>query len=219
MRKPATFLAAFLGGAFLVAGIALAADSGFLPDYSQLQSTKDANGNPVRTWINPKFNKTNYQKILIEKVSYYPEPKGSDQVSDQALSDIQAYMDTQLRTVALAGIPQTSDAGPGVARVKLAITAVDTSATALKPWQIIPAALVIQGAAAATGNRKRNAELHVESLITDSVSNEPLAMSVRAAKGVTVPNSRTQVTLETVKGQIDSWAKGVASLVEKTLHP
>jgi hypothetical protein len=220
MRKPATFLTAFVCGAWLLAaGIAWPADSGFLPDYAQLHDTKDANGNPLRTWISPKFNKTNYQRIFIERVAYYPEPRGSDQVSDEALRDIQNYMDNQLRTVALAGIPQTTEPGPGVARVKLAITAVDTSATALKPWQIIPAALVIQGAEAATGKRKRNAVLHIEALIADSVSNEPLAESVRAAKGVTVPDSRTQVTLDTVRGQIDSWARGVASLVGKTLHP
>ncbi len=202
----------------LCAGTAMAADSGFLPDYARLQQVKDLNGKPIRQWTSPKLTKANYQKILIEKVTFYPEPKGSDQVSDKTLSDIQQYMDSQLRTVGLARIPQVTEAGPGVLRVKVAITAVDTSATGLKPWQIIPVALVIQGAKAATGNRPENSNLAVEAIVTDSVTNEPLGMSVREAHGETLPNSRAQLTLDTVKPRIDAWAAGVASLVDKRIQ-
>ena len=203
---------------WVCAGIAMAADSGFLPDYSKLQQVKDLNGKPLRQWTSPKLTKANYQKILIEKVTFYPEPKGSDQVSDKTLSDIQQYMDAQLRTVGLARIPQVTEAGPGVLRVKVAITAVDTSATGLKPWQIIPVALVIQGAKAATGTRPENSNLAVEAIVTDSVTNEPLGMSVREAHGEVLPNSRAQLTLDTVKSRIDAWAAGVASLVDKRIQ-
>ena len=217
--KKAQFLVGMAGSAalLLAGGIALAADSGFLPDYSKLQQVKDLNGHSLRQWNSPNLNRANYQKILIEKVTYYPEPKGSDQVSDQTLSDIQQYMDTQLRTVGLKRIPQVTEAGPGVLRVKVAITAVDTSATGLKPWQIIPVALVIQGAKAATGNRPENSNLAVEALVTDSVTNEPLGMSVRAAQGAKLPNGHTQLTLDTVKSRIDDWAANVASLVDKKI--
>jgi hypothetical protein len=190
-----------------------AADSGFLPDYSKLVNVKDALGRPIRRWISPTFNKTNYQKVLIEPVTFYPAAKGSEQVSDQVLGEMQQYLDSQLRSVGLAGIPQTATPGPGVARVQVAITAADTRATDLKPWQLIPAALVIQGARAATGTRPVSANLAVEGMITDSVSNEPLAMAVRETHGVTVPDSRTQVTLATVTPSIDAWAQAVAVMV------
>jgi Protein of unknown function (DUF3313) len=218
--KSAKFRVALLCGAALLvaAGAVMAADSGFLPDYSQLQKVKDLNGNPIRQWISPNLTKANYQKILLEKVTFYPEPKGSDQVSDKTLSDIEGYLDWQLRTVGFAGLPMVSDPGPGVMRVKVAITAVDTSATGLKPWQIIPVALVMQGARAATGNRAENSNLAVEAIASDSVTGAPLAMSVREARGATLPNSKAQLTLETVKPAIDSWAKGVASLVQKRLE-
>ncbi|MBS0581245.1 MAG: DUF3313 domain-containing protein [Proteobacteria bacterium] len=206
------------GAALLLAGgIALAADSGFLPDYTKLQEVRDLNGHAIRQWNSPNLNRANYQKILIDKVTYYPAPKGSEQVSDQTLSDIQQYMDTQLRTVALKRIPQVTEPGPGVLRVKVAITAVDTSATGLKPWQIIPVALVIQGAKAATGNRPENSNLAVEALVTDSVSDEPLGMSVRAAHGAKLPNGHTQLTLDTVKSRIDDWAANIASLVDQKI--
>jgi hypothetical protein len=217
--KTAKILAGLACGASLLvaAGLVMAADSGFLPDYSKLQQVKDSNGKPLRQWISPKLSKANYQKMLIEQVAYYPEPKGSDQVSDQTLKDIQQYMDAQLRAVGLARVPQVTEPGPGVLRVKVAITAVDTSATGLKPWQIIPVALVIQGAKAATGHRPENSNLAVEAIVTDSVTGEPLGMSVREAHGVTLPNSRAQLTLETVKPRIDAWAAGVASLVDKRI--
>lgn len=190
-----------------------AADSGFLPDYSKLENVKDALGRPVRRWVSPSFNKTRYQKVLIEKVTFYPEAKGSDQISDQALAEMQQYLDSQLRSVGLAGIPQTASPGPGVARVQVAITAVDTRAAELKPWQLIPSALVIQGARAATGTRPVSANLAVEGMITDSVSNEPLAMVVRETHGVTVADSHTPVTLATLKPSIDAWAQSVAVMV------
>jgi hypothetical protein len=201
----------------LTTGIAAAANSGFLPDYSRLEPATDDNGKKLERWVSPSFTKVNYQKILIEPVAFYPAPKGSEQVSDQALADIQGYLDSQLRTVGLVAIPQVSAAGPGVARVRVGITAVATSATGLKPWQIIPIALVAQGAKAATGRRAKDAELAVEALITDSVSNEPLAMVVRKAEGVTLPDSKTQLTLDTVRATIDRWAANVAEQVQQRI--
>jgi hypothetical protein len=226
MEKPMTTTKNARLHLVLVCGICLcaaarlvtAADSGFLPDYSQLQKVRDLKGNPIRQWLSPKLTKANYHKVLLEKVTFFPEPRGTNQVSDKTLGDIQAYLDSQLRTVGLAGLPLVDEAGPGVVRIKVAITAVDTSATGLKPWQIIPVALVSQGVRAATGNRAENSNLAVEAIVSDSVSGEPLAMSVRDAHGATLPNDRAQLTLETVRPAIDSWAKGVASLVQRRLE-
>jgi hypothetical protein len=218
MKKALSFLGVICSVSLLTAGAARAADSGFLPDYSKLENTKDSNGVPVRRWLSPKLTKANYQKVIIDKVVFYPEPQASDQVSDQTLKDIQNYVDTQLRTVALDKVPQVTDPGPGVLRLKLAITAVDTSAAPLKPWQIIPVALVIQGAEAASGHRTRDADLSIESLVTDSVTNEVLGENVRGTKGVTLPNSQAQLTLDVVKSRIDEWAASSAQLVQQKLE-
>lgn len=218
MNKALSFLGALCAVTVMVAGAAQAADSGFLPDYSKLKDTKDANGVPIRQWTSDKLTKANYQKIMVDKVVFYPEPKASDQVSDQTLQDIQNYLDTQLRTVALDKVPQVTAPGPGVLRLKVAITAVDTSAAGLKPWQLIPIALVIQGAEAASGERKRDADLRVEAVVTDSVTNEVLAERVRSTKGATLPNSKAQLTLDTVKSRIDEWAANSAQVVQQKLE-
>jgi hypothetical protein len=199
----------------LAGGQAQATNSGFLPDYSRLEDSKDANGAPLRRWLSPKLTKANYEKMIIDKVSYYPTPKASEQVSDQALQDIQDHIDTQLRTVVLAEVPQATDPGPGILRLKVAITAAETTATGLKPWQVIPMALVVQGAEAATGKRKRNVVLAIESLVTDSVTNEVLSEAVRNVRGVTLPDSKAQLTLDVVKSRIDEWAAAMAQMVQR----
>ena len=169
----------------------------------------------MRRWLSPKLTKANYQKMIIDKVVFYPAPKASAQVSEQALQDIQDYIDTQLRTVVLAKVPQATDPGPGVLRLKVAITAAETTASGLKPWQIIPVALVVQGAEAATGQRKRNVVLSIESLLTDSVTNGVLSEAVRNIKGVTLPDSKAQLTLDIVKSRIDDWAAATAQMVQQ----
>jgi hypothetical protein len=70
---------------------------------------------------------------------------------------------------------------------------------------------------AATGHRDRDADLAVETLVTDSVTNAPLAMSVRDAQGVIVPNSKTPVTLDTLKPTIDNWMANVSDFVQKLM--
>lgn len=214
-------LSAFICSAAIwaTAGTATAADanSGFLPDYSQLQVVKTDKGTELRRWLSPKYQKGVYTQLLVDKVTYYPEPKASAQVSDQALADIQAYMDDQLRNVALKDVPQVTAAGPGVLVVKVAITAVDTSASGLKPWQLVPAALVIEGAKAASGGRAMNARLQVEAIVSDSVTHEPVAMVVRATKGFELKNAKEQLTLDTVKPRLDRWAANAAQFVRERL--
>lgn len=213
-RTTANLLITVLLGVSL--GVAFGAGteySGFLPDYSKLEKIKDAKGSELQRWISPTYSKGQYQKILVEPVVFYPEPKGSEQVSDQTLKDIQAYLSTSLKDVALKDRQQTSEPGPGVVRIQVAITAVATSAAGLKPYQLIPVALIAQGAKAATGHRKQDAELYVEALLTDSVTNEPIAMAVRHGKGVELKNSQEQLTLDSVKSRIDSWALSVADTI------
>ena len=221
IAKSASYLATVVACGVL-AGLSPAladetAHSGFLPDYTKLEKQKDAKGSELRLWESPNLTKANYQKILLEPVTFFPAPKGSEQISDQVLSDIQAYLDTSLRTVGLADISQVTEAGPGVLRIKVAITAVDTHNVGLKPWQLIPVALVIQGAKRASGNVKQNVDLNVEALVSDSVSGEVLAMSVREGKGQEIKDEDVQVTVDDLKPRIDEWSQHVAERVHKVL--
>ena len=197
--------AMMFGVGLAVNGLAADGDSGFLKDYSQLQEGKDLLGNERRIWISPKFTRENYNTILMEKVSFYPAPQPSDQVSQSTLTDIRDYGDKAIRKTIAGVLPMTDKPGPGVARVRIALTAVGVDKS-LKPYQLIPTALIFTAVTRATGASKLDAKLFVESEITDSVTGEPLAKAVRHAQGVEVKADQ-KLTLDIVRPRIDAWAE------------
>jgi hypothetical protein len=100
----------------------------------------------------------------------------------------------------------------------MALTAVAVEGFKLKPYQLVPVALVFTGAKEATGQSKRDVRLFVEAEITDSVSGEPLARFVREAKGIQVA-SDGKLTLKDAKPQIDKWAQAVQQFLAARLTP
>jgi hypothetical protein len=186
-------------------GVATAQDSGFLKDYSQLQVSKDPLGAERRAWASPEFNGQNYQKVLVEKFVFYPEAQPNDRVSLGALNDILNYIDTSVRKSLGAQLPVTAEPGAGVARLRLAITAASVD-TSLKPYQLIPVALIFTAAKRASGSAQYNVKLAIETEITDSVTGKPLVRVVREAKGLEVRGDQP-LTLKVVQPQIDEWTK------------
>ena len=181
--------------------------SGYLKDYSELKTETDSLGLERRIWVSPDFTGDKYKKILIEKVDFYPPPHPSDRVSSQTLTELRGYIDASLRKAVGSVVPLANAPGPGVARLRLAITAASVD-TGLKPYQLVPVALVFTAAKSATGQSRHDAELAVESEITDSRSGKPLALMVRDAQGIEVKGSE-KLTLQLAKPKIDEWAESV----------
>ena len=217
-RTGVAALAVILGTGLAANAVAQGKDSGSLKDYSQLKTEKDPLGNERRVWKSPKFTRANYQKALIEPVSCYPAPQASEHVSMGALNDIRGYIDRELNKVFASVVPLTQAPGPGVLRLRTALTAVAVEGFEMKPYQLIPVALVLTGAKEAAGQGKRNVKLFVETEITDSVSGEPLARMVREAEGVKV-KSGAQLTLNDAKPQIDQWAQAVQQYLATHMKP
>jgi hypothetical protein len=214
--KPTSFL---LGAMLVIATIApvLAQDTGFLKDYSQLEMRKDAKGVERKIWINPKLRPQNYQKIIIEPITFFPAPSPTEQVSMGALDEIRAYIDSGVRKAVEASMPVVSTDGPGVIRFRWAITAssVDKS---LKAYQLIPFALIVTAAKRGTGIETYDVKLMVEGEWLDSVSGEVLARAVRVAKGVEVKGD-TPLTLKVVQPQLDSWMAAIKEDVARLSPP
>jgi hypothetical protein len=214
----AASLAIVLGGGPIANAAAQGKESGFLKDYSQLKTDKDPLGFERRIWLSSKLTRENYQKALIERVSFYPAPQPSEKVSMGTLNDIRDYGEAAIRKAIASVIPLADAPGPGVLRVRIAVTAVAVEGAKLKPYQLIPVALVLTAATEAAGEGRRDVKLAVESEITDSVSGEPLARSVREARGVHV-KSNEQLTLGAAKPQIDKWAEATRESVAARLKP
>ena len=153
----------------------------------------------------------------MEPIAFHPAPQPSDNVSMGALNDIRSYGDSAMRTALASVVPMVEAQGPGVLRVRTAITAVAVDG-GLKPYQLIPVALVVTAAKEGAGEGKRDVKLFVETEITDSVSGEPLARSVREAQGVTMKSS-DKLTLQIAKPQIDKWVESVRQSLAARLKP
>ena len=82
-----------------------------------------------------------------------------------------------------------SDPGPGILRIKLAITAVEKSKEDLKAYNFVPVAAVFRGAQAATGNVTTYIDAMFEAEMVDSVSGERVAAIV--AKGIEETEKRS----------------------------
>jgi len=191
------------------------AESGFLKDYSQLQVEKDPLGVERRIWVSPDFTGDKYQKILIEKVIFYPAPKASDRVSSKTLTELQDYLDATLRKAVGSFQALAEKPGPGVARLRVAITAASVE-TGLKPYQLVPVALVFTAATRAAGEAKYDVKLAVESELTDSNTGAPLALGVRDAKGIEVKGDE-KLTLQMAKPTIDEWGESVREYLAEKL--
>jgi hypothetical protein len=211
-------LAAALALSGPAARAADAPDSGFLPDYSRLQPVKTGLGKDAERWLSPDLTREKYHSVMIEPVVLYPKPEPTEQVPQTTLDDITGYLTASVRDVVFRDVPQATAPGPGVVRLQVAVTAVSVGSSGMKPYEFIPAALVLSTAMRAAGQRSQDVTLSVEALLTDSVTGEPLGMVVRHGSGEQLKNAKTPLTLEQLKKRIDHWAEAASELVDQRLR-
>jgi hypothetical protein len=220
VMKPNFMRVAFFSTAFFIGGCASTQppkESGFLGNYSELHSEDVAGGGTRLVYANPAFTPENYNAIWLMPVSFYPEPQPTAQVSMATLNDVRGYLDLMLRDKIGQQVKLTDKPGPGVARVRVAITAVGTETQSLKVYQYIPIALVLTGAKAAIeGGMPQDATIAIETQVTDSVSGKLLYAAVRGGTGEKIQKA-TQgqggVQPQSLKPLIDTWATGAATQV------
>jgi hypothetical protein len=191
------------------AGAARAADSGFLGDYSALKETKDTAGDTVMRYVNPKLKPGAYQAVMLDPTQYYPAPKATEQVSASTLTDISNYLDKGLQDKLGAKVTLVSEPGPGVLRIRPAITAVAPQTVGLKPYQVIPIAFIITSAK----GRGKEAAISVEFDVVDSVTGERMGASVRKGIGAKLASDKAPLSLRDVQPLLDKWIDTGASFV------
>jgi len=193
--------------------------SGFLPDYSRLQPATSPTGQPVMRWMAPGVKLSNYQHVIVQSIGFYPLPSPSEQIGAPALADLQAYTSEQVKAAfgrrfqvhEPSTTPKGSLPGPQTLVLRAAITGVETKAEGLKPYEVIPIALVAAAASSASGARDRTTELFVEAELLDASTGQPVLQVVRKGYGKALRNTEEQVTLNTLKGVID----GIVRDIEK----
>ena len=198
--------------------------SGFLSNYSMLKEVKDADGQPVMRYINPRLDSGDYSKIIIDPVTFYPAPVPDENVDSQTLSEIKDYFDNALREKIGEKATVVDKAGPDVVRMRVALTAVASQTEGLKFYQYIPVALAVQGVKAAAGARPKQAYLNAELEMLDSESGALLGEAVKKGTGTTVEKEKEgeykgkkMVALDNLKPVLDQWATQAANFVGQAL--
>ena len=192
--------------------------SGFLGDYSQLQQTTDSTGATIARAVNPSFRAQNYYAILIDPVIFYPEPQPTDKVSMADLDAIRAYINQALYTQLGKTVRVVDKAGPGVLRLRVAITSVSTQETSLKAYQYIPIAFIVTKAADAAKGTPEEGKLFVESELSDSVTGVRMMSAVRSGVGDALRPSTDasgKLVVESLKPMLDKWGQAVAAEAPK----
>lgn len=191
--------------------------SGWLKDYSGLESFQDSMGNTVQRKVNPKLMPQNYKAVMIDKVELYPAPQPTDAVSEKTLRDVAAYADTQLREVLGAQVKLVDQPGPGVARLRVAITGASVGKADLAAYQYIPIAFLLTQASRAASGSPHQVKIFTEAEMTDSVSGERLLAAVREGKGDSYEGDK--VNVDSLKPLLGKWMAGAAAEVPNFIAP
>jgi len=180
--------------------------SGFLKDYSRLKEAESISGAPVMRWIDPNLKAARYSQVYIEPSQFYPKPQPTAVISTQTLQEITRYYDTALKRELGAVMPLATGPGPNVLVVRPAITAVATHTEGLRPYEVIPIALVAAAVNTAAGGRDQDVDIATEAAFLDGGNNAVLAQVVRKGAGKELENDTTKLTVQDVKPVLDGWA-------------
>ncbi|EKT4466687.1 DUF3313 domain-containing protein [Pseudomonas putida] len=181
--------------------------SGFLKDYSILKEEKSPTGAPVMRWIKPGVNANDYTSVYIEPSQLYPRPQPTEKIPQTTLQGITQYYDQALKTQFSKVLPLATSPGPGVLVVRPAITAVSASTKGLRPYEVIPIALVAAGISTATGIRDQDTSVATEAAFIDGTSNELVAEVVRKGAGAELENSSQVMQAKDARAVLDAWAQ------------
>jgi hypothetical protein len=99
--------------------------------------------------------------------------------------------------------------------VRAAITAVSSKTEGLKPYEIIPIALVAAAVSTASGIRDQETTLGTEAQFIDGGNNKVIAQVVRKGSGKPLQNDTQVMQPSDVKNVIDGWAADLHQSFQK----
>ena len=90
--------------------------------------------------------------------------------------------------------------------VRPAITAVSSKTQGLKPYEVIPVALVAAAVSTASGIRDQETDIATEAVFIDGGTQKVVAQVVRKGTGKPLENTSQVMKPDDVKAVIDGWA-------------
>lgn len=207
---------AVCAAALLVAGCAStkqmrsAVGSGFLSDYTQLANR--GSGTALLSYVKPGADLRPYSKILMEPVCAYVTSKESPmaRLPSKDRQRLVNYFDAVLRDRLNNNFELVHRSGPGVLRMRVAITEAKKSAVLLDTVStILPLGLAVSAISEmATGKPLAVGEIGVECEVLDAVTGERLLAAVDARVGGKLTFEFDKLDKwHTAKDALDFWAQ------------
>ena len=157
-------------------------------------------------WVDPKLDVSRYSRVYIEPSQFYPKPVSTEKISQQTLNGIAAYYDQALKRELGKSLPLATAPGPGVLVVRPAITGVSSKTQGLKPYELIPVALMAAAVSTASGIRDQEVDIATEANFLDGSDQRVIAQVVRKGTGQPLENDTQKLTVQDVRAVLDGWA-------------
>ena len=180
--------------------------SGFLSDYAQLN---EGSGDEAQLlYINPQTDFAAYNKILMDPVKIYSsEDNKLEELSEEDRLRVLNYLDATIREQLKSDYTFVKEQGPGVIRLRIAITEAQGSQVVLDTMSsIIPIGMALGLIKkVATGTNLSVGEAGIEMELQDSQTGQRLAAAVdkRAGRKYTGKFDK----YHTVEDAFDHWAE------------
>lgn len=180
--------------------------SGFLGDYSKL--TPGGEGYAVMLWYKKDIDLRPYDKVILDPVRVYLKGEAANRgIEPQELAELTKFYEAELMTALTRGngYARTSTPGPGVLRIRVAITDVVPGNAVMGTLSSInPVGLAISGGYyAVQGTHLHVGQAATEIEILDSATGERLAASVDRRSGGKAP---FKGSLDDAKEAFEFWA-------------
>jgi hypothetical protein len=181
------------------------AKTGFLSDYSKLKAESDSS---YRYFNKPLAGK--YTSLIIDPVGFHFKQgaeaikyKSEGKLTEQNIKDLANYFTSALTTAVIeSGFKVAYQPGPGVARLRVAITDIQETGA----LNVLPQASLL---GVGVGGAAMEAE------VVDSQTKAQIAAVVESQKGSRVPFSNLG-EWGTAKGIMDGWAKRLKLRLDET---
>lgn len=183
--------------------------SGFLSDYSQLREGKD--GEALLVYIRPGVDWKKYNAILLEPIEVWHDAARTGFLQDVSKEEAQVladYLDASLRNSLKSDYRFVDRSGPGVLRLRVAITEAEGSTVPLDVVStVVPQMRALSGVKRiATGTAAFVGKAGIEGELIDGMTDQRLGAAVdrrvgqKRAKGVLN-------TWDDVQGAFDFWSE------------
>ena len=175
----------------------LGRQTGFLSDYSKLERHSDVS----YRYVGPKMG--SYSKFIVDPVkTHFHTGSKANELSEQELTDLRSYMHTAVVNAISDGYPIAYRPGPGVARMRMAITDLKKSKVIQNIW---PGSKL-------AGTGLGGASIEIE--VIDSQTGEQLAAALESQLGERFSLEGLS-TWGDAKAVMDDWAKRIRQRLDE----